>query len=59
MVAQAGRLYNMSHNKLTVQNQSPDSAGNISLSSLNIGDLNNVTITTPSTDQVIKYIQIQ
>lgn len=45
----------MSHNKLTVQNQSPDSAGNISLSSLNIGDLNNVTITTPSTDQVIKY----
>jgi hypothetical protein len=45
----------MSHNKLTVQNQSPDSAGNISLSSLDIQDLNNVTITTPSADQVIKY----
>ena len=45
----------MSHNKITVQNQAPDSDGNISLSSLNIGDLNNVTITTPSVDQVIKY----
>lgn len=45
----------MSHNKITVQNQSPDSTGNISLSSLNIDDLNNVTITTPSSDQVIKY----
>lgn len=45
----------MSHNKITVQGQNPDSSGNVSLSSLDIGDLNNVTITTPSTDQVIKY----
>jgi len=45
----------MSHNKITVQNLNPDSSGNIDLSSLNIGDLNNVTITTPTTDQVIKY----
>ena len=45
----------MSHNKITVQNQSPNSSGNIDLSSLNIDDLNNVTITTPTTDQVIKY----
>ena len=45
----------MSHNKIKVQNQEADSSGNISLSSLNIDDLNNVTITTPSTDQVIKY----
>ena len=45
----------MSHNKITVQSQNPDADGNISLSSLNIGDLNNVTITTPSVDQVIKY----
>ena len=45
----------MSHNKITVQNQNPDLDGNIDLSSLNIEDLNNVTISTPSTDQVIKY----
>jgi hypothetical protein len=45
----------MSHNKITVQGQNPDSSGNVSLSSLSIGDLNNVTITTPSADQVIKY----
>lgn len=45
----------MSHNKITVQGQNPDSSGNVSLSSLDIGDLNNVTISTPSTDQVIKY----
>ena len=45
----------MSHNKITVQGQNPDSSGNVSLSSLDIGDLNNVTVTTPSTDQVIKY----
>jgi len=45
----------MSHNKITVQGQNPDSSGNVSLASLDIGDLNNVTITTPSADQVIKY----
>lgn len=45
----------MSHNKITVQSQNPDSSGNISLSSLNIGDLNNVTITSPTANQVIKY----
>ena len=45
----------MSHNKIKVANQEPDDSGNISLSSLTIGDLSNVTITTPSTDQVIKY----
>lgn len=45
----------MSHNKITVQSQNPDASGNISLSSLNIGDLNNVTITTPTANQVIKY----
>ncbi len=42
----------MSHNKITVQGQNPDSSGNVSLASLDIGDLNNVTITTPSADQV-------
>jgi hypothetical protein len=45
----------MSHNKITVQGQNPDSSGNVSLSSLDIGDLNNVTVTTPSSDEVIKY----
>lgn len=45
----------MSHNKLTVQNQAPDAAGNISLSSLNIDDLNNVTITSAASNEVIKY----
>lgn len=45
----------MSHNKITVQGQNPDSSGNVSLSSLDIDDLNNVTVTTPSSDQVIKY----
>ena len=32
----------MSHNKITVQNQAPDSAGNISLTSLGIDDLKQV-----------------
>ena len=45
----------MSHNKIKVANQAPDGSGNISLSSLTIDDLSNVTITTPSVDQVIKY----
>ena len=45
----------MSHNKITVQSQNPDANGNISLTSLNIDDLNNVTITSPTTDQIIKY----
>jgi len=45
----------MSHNKIKVAGQEPDASGDISLSSLTIGDLSNVTITTPSTDQVIKY----
>jgi hypothetical protein len=45
----------MSHNKIKVANQAPDASGNISLSSLTIDDLSNVTITSPSLDQVIKY----
>jgi len=45
----------MSHNKIKVAGQEPDASGDISLTSLTIGDLSNVTITTPSTDQVIKY----
>lgn len=45
----------MSHNKITVAGQQPDSSGNISLSSLNIGDLNNVTISNPTANQVIQY----
>ena len=53
MVAQAGRLYKMSHNKLTVQNQSPDSAGNISLDLNNLDDVNTGT---PSNNDYLKYI---
>ena len=45
----------MSHNKIKVANQAPDPNGNISLSSLTIGDLSNVTITSASLAQVIKY----
>tara|TARA_Y100001973_G_C5195292_1_gene333832 strand:- start:1917 stop:2567 length:651 start_codon:yes stop_codon:yes gene_type:complete len=45
----------MSHNKIKVAGQNPDSSGNISLSSLTLGDLSNVTINSPSNDQIIKY----
>ena len=45
----------MSHNKITVANQSPDSNGNISISSLNLSDLGDVTISSAASDQVIKY----
>ena len=45
----------MSHNKIKVAGQEPNASGEISLTSLTIEDLSNVTITTPSTDQVIKY----
>ena len=42
----------MSHNKLTVGSQSPNSSGNISIGMNNLSD---VTISSPSNDQVIKY----
>lgn len=45
----------MSHNKLTVSNKSPDSSGNISLSSVNIEDLSNVAINSLSSNQILKY----
>ena len=45
----------MSHNKITVAGQSPNSSGNISIDSLNISDLGDVTISSASSDQVIKY----
>ena len=45
----------MSHNKITVAGQSPNSSGNISIDSLNLSDLGDVTISSASSDQVIKY----
>lgn len=45
----------MSHNKIKVAGQEPNSNGEISLTSLTIGDLSNVTINSPSAEQVIKY----
>jgi hypothetical protein len=45
----------MSHNKIKVAGQEPDASGEISLTSLTIGDLSNVTINSPAADQVIKY----
>ena len=42
----------MSHNKLTVGSQSPNSSGNISIGMNNLSD---VTISSPSNDQVVKY----
>ena len=42
----------MSHNKLTVANQSPNSSGNITLS---VENMSNVTISSASNNQVLKY----
>lgn len=42
----------MSHNKITVANQNPDSAGNISVDITNLSDVN---VSSPSSNQVIKY----
>ena len=42
----------MSHNKITVANQSPDSAGIISIDVTNMSDVN---ISTPADNQVLQY----
>jgi|11BtaG_2_1085332.scaffolds.fasta_scaffold20331_3 hypothetical protein len=42
----------MSHNKITVANQPPDSNGNISI---DISNLSGVNISSPSDDQVLQY----
>jgi hypothetical protein len=42
----------MSHNKITVANQSPDANGNISVSLSNLSD---TTISSPSANEVVKY----
>ena len=42
----------MSHNKFTVANQSPNASGNVSI---DIADMSDVTISTPSNNQVIQY----
>ena len=42
----------MSHNKITVANQNPDSSGNISIDVSNMSDVN---ISTPSNNQVLQY----
>jgi len=42
----------MSHNKITVANQSPDSAGNISIDVTNMSDVN---ISSPIDNQVLQY----
>ena len=43
----------MSHNKITVQNQNPDSDGNISL---DLNNLNDVNTGTPSNNDYLKYV---
>lgn len=42
----------MSHNKITVANQSPDSSGNVSIS---LSSLSDVSISSETSDQVLKY----
>lgn len=42
----------MSHNKIKVANQGPDSSGNISV---NVGDMSDVDISSPSASQVLQY----
>ena len=42
----------MSHNKLTVANQSPDSAGNVSIDVANMSDVN---ISSPVDNQLLQY----
>ena len=51
-VLATGRLYKMSHNKFTVAAQNPDSTGNVTI---DIGDMSDVTISSPSANQVIQY----
>ena len=52
MVFQIGRLYKMSHNKFTVAGQSPNASSEISVALNNLSD---VSISSPSSDQVLKY----
>lgn len=42
----------MSHNKMTVASQNPDSSGNVSV---NITNLSDVNISSPTSNEVIKY----
>lgn len=42
----------MSHNKITVSNQNPDSNGNISI---NVTDMSDVSISSPVDNQVLQY----
>jgi len=42
----------MSHNKIKVAGQSPDSNGNVSVS---LNDISDISISSASTDQVLKY----
>ena len=43
----------MSHNKITVAGQQPDSSGNVSVS---INDLNGVNVGTPNNNDFLKYV---
>ena len=45
----------MSHNILKVDNQAPDANGNFTVTGKTLADLNNVTISSASTDQALKY----
>lgn len=42
----------MSHFKIKVANQAPDSSGNISV---NVGDMSDINISSPSANQVLQY----
>jgi hypothetical protein len=42
----------MSHNKITVANQNPDSAGNVSIDISNMSDVN---VSSPADNQVLQY----
>jgi len=45
----------MSHNILKVDNQAPDANGNFTVTGKTLSDLNDVTITSVSTDHALKY----
>ena len=45
----------MSHNTLKVDSQDPDASGNFTVSGKALADLNNVTISSASADQALKY----
>lgn len=45
----------MSHNTLKVDSQDPDASGNFTISGKTLADLNNVTISSASSDQALKY----